>query len=567
MTMMKVIGIHKSFGDKEILKDIKFTINANERIGIVGYNGSGKTTLANILFGKIGFDKGVIETPNGSLKIGYLLQSVDYTVNDFQQVYTDLENHELLIHTSQLGLGNISKWNPSRAEHLSGGEKLKLSLAKVWATKPDMLILDEPTNHLDFKGLNWLVSQLKSFDGPVLIISHDRSFLDQTVNRIFEIEDRELVQYSGNYTEYREEKKKRREVQEHQYTNQQRYKAKIEQQMENLSRWSDKAHRESTKQDGFKEYFRVKAKKMDIQVKSKLKRLEQELEKNKIDKPKEDTKILFQFDSSGKRGKRVIEASGIGKNYGNNTLFTDSNFYIKYGERVGIIGENGAGKTTFIRLLLGEEELTKGELWKSESLKIAYLSQDVHDLPGDMSAIDSLQLSHQSEIFRARTIFANLGLKQDKIIQKVNSLSLGERIRVKLTDILMKNYDLLILDEPTNHLDLPSREQLEETLSEFTGTILTVSHDRYFLERLSDKLLIFENKQIKRFEKGLKQYLGTEKSKKSRDSHKEEELMVINNQITAILGELSFLTPGEEKYLELDHQFKQLMEMKKQLLG
>ncbi|MDZ5470490.1 ABC-F type ribosomal protection protein [Bacillus sp. 31A1R] len=576
MTFIRVKGINKSFAEKQILNDISFDIKANDRIGLVGYNGCGKTTLANILFGKIKQDTGTIEMVHGSIRMGYLLQSIDYTVNDFQQVFSSVEDPDLLTHSSQLGLGKIYEWEDERLNHLSGGEKLKLSLAKVWSSKPDMLILDEPTNHLDFKGLQWLVEQIKAFIGPILIISHDRSFLDQSVNQIFEIEEGKLQAFSGNYSAYREEKKRQRAILEHQYTVQQRYKERIEGQMVQLRQWSDKAHRESTNQGspsekrqmGFKEYHRKKAKKMDVQIRSKMKRLEMELDKNKIDKPKEEVKVRFQFDASGKRGKRLIEAIHLSKSFNERTIFSDCNFYIKHGERMGIIGDNGAGKTTWIKMLLGQESVTEGDLWKSESLKIAYLSQDVHDLIDDLTVIEALNLTLREDIFRARTILANLGLSEKKIAQKIKQLSLGERIRVKLTDILMKEYDVLILDEPTNHLDLPSREQLEDTLSEFTGTILVVSHDAYFLERLCDRLLVFKDEKIIRVETGLKEYNQNkyqikDKTKESAD----EKLMIINNRITAILGELSLLTPGDEKYHQLDLEFKELIDQKKLLLN
>lgn len=575
MTLLKVRGISKSFIDKQILKDINFEINKKDRIGLVGSNGCGKTTLANILFGNLEQDDGTIEMPNGTVKIGYLLQSIDYTINHFHSLLSRIEDPDLLTHSRQLGLQKVYEWEDDRIKHLSGGEKLKLALAQIWASKPDMLILDEPTNHLDFIGIKWLIGQLRAYEGPVIIISHDRLFLDETVKSIYEIEDCKLNKYEGNYTEYKEEKIRLREVQAHQYTIQQNYKRKIQDQMVNLRKWSDKAHRESTKQGtpserkqiGFKEYHRVKAKKMDIQIKSKMKRLEMELEKNKIEKPKEEAKVLFQFDSSGKRGKRVVEANRMSKSFENLNVFTDSNFYIKHGERVGIIGENGAGKTTLIKMLTGEESVTDGELWISQSLKTAYLSQDVHDLPSNQLVIEALQLTTRESIYQARTILANLGLKEEKINQKINSLSLGERIRVKLTDILLKDYDILVLDEPTNHLDLPSREKLEETLCEFTGTIIIVSHDYYFLEKISNKLLVFEDKKIKRVETGLQEYRKSTQKRESNKQIREEQLMIINNRITAILGELSLLVPSDERYKKLDKEYKNLIVQKRTLLG
>jgi macrolide transport system ATP-binding/permease protein len=566
--VLKVKGMEMSFVDRVVLKDIDFDIKQGERIGLVGYNGTGKTTLANILFGKLTPDQGVIEKAK-DCRMGYLTQSIDYEFSNLHDTFS--VKNELLQHTSQLGLNKVHEWEEHRLNSLSGGEKLKLALSMVWATNPDILILDEPTNHLDIKGIEWLVAEIEKFSGPVLIISHDRHFLDKTVKRVFEIENCKLHFYNGNYSGYRKEKQRRLETQQHQYMVQQRYKEKIEQQMEQLRNWSEKAHRDSTKQGsaserrqiGFKEYHRVKAKKIDIQVKSKLKRLESELEKNKIEKPIEEAKVQFQFNQHGKRGKRIIEAKGLAKTFQGRNLFRHSQFYINQGERIGLFGENGCGKTTLIKMILDQELISEGELWKSPTLKIAYLSQDVSDLPQEKNAIDALGLTHQADIHHARTLFANLGLKEQIIMKPIHTLSLGERTRVKLVDMLLKDYDVLILDEPTNHLDLPSREQLEKTLNEFTGTIITVSHDYYFLNKLCDRLLVFENETIKRLEMKPEQYLYGGKEK----SNKEDELIVIENRIAAILGELSLIDLKDPKYHKLDQEFKALSKEKRSLLG
>ncbi len=561
MTVMKIRDIKKSFGDKVVLEKVNADIKKGDRIGLVGNNGAGKTTLANIIYGKIQPDSGSVNISGQGMKIGFLLQSTEYTVTDFKDVMSTNHESELLMHSSQLGLKKVQEWDEERVQHLSGGEKLKLSLANIWAAKPDVLILDEPTNHLDYHGMEWLVEEIKQFAGAVIIISHDRYFLDQTVNQVLELEFGKSTVYKGNYSEYREEKERRYQEQLHHFTVQQKYKAKVEQQIDNLQNWSDKAHKQSTKQDGYKEYYRVKAKKMDVQVKSKRKRLEKELEKNKVEKPLEESKVHFQFGANGKRGHSILEARGITKNFGNRVLFDASHFYIKHGERIGIFGENGCGKTTLIKIILDQIVLSKGELWKSDSLKIGYLSQDVEELNADMSALESLGIYDRDEISRVRTIFANLGLKEDKITKPISTLSLGERTRVKLLGMLLRNLDLLILDEPTNHLDLASRESLEKTLEEFAGTILVISHDVYFMNKLCDKLLVFEDKKIKRLEKSLTEYL----KKPEPVSESKEDLLVLQNKITALLGEISLLTREDPKYSEIDQKLAALMKRKREI--
>ena len=215
-------------------------------------------------------------------------------------------------------------------------------------------------------------------------------------------------------------------------------------------------------------------------------------------------------------------------------------------------------------MLLGETSISNGELWRSDSLKIAYLSQDVDNLPEDKTALEALGFSDRENILRARTLFANLGLKEQFITKPIGTLSLGERTRVKLVDMLMREYDVLILDEPTNHLDLPSREQLEKTLSEFNGTIITVSHDYYFLNKLCDKLLVFDNQRIKRMEMKPEEYFQKEHTAEPAD--KKETLMIIENRIATILGELSLIDQKNPKYKELDSEFNELLKQKRELL-
>jgi macrolide transport system ATP-binding/permease protein len=573
MTIMSVKHIKKSFGEKEILNDISFEMKANERIGLVGYNGTGKTTLVNIIAGKIQADSGAVDFVQ-PVKIGYLSQTIDYELLDYQKGQFDVNNKDYYAVASHLGLEKVGQWTNEKFMHLSGGERLKLALSQIWNQNPYLLILDEPTNHLDLQGITWLVQEINNFKGPVIMISHDRYFLDQVTNSIFELEDGKLQQYSGNYSSYQKEKERRREIQLHQYTEQQKYKQKIENQMEQLKHWSEKGHRDSTKQGspserrqiGFKEYHRMKAKKMDQQIKSKMKRLEKELENNKLTKPKDEPELGFQFQLEGKRGKRVLECKKLVKSFGKRQLIKNSHFYIKHGEKVGIIGPNGCGKTTFIKMMLGQEEPTEGEIWTGKTLKIAYLSQEILDLNPAQTVIESFGPLSREKIQLARTYIANIGLSREIAEKRISTLSLGQRIRIKLVDMLIKDYDILILDEPTNHLDLPSREQLENTLREFTGTIITVSHDYYFIDRICDVLLVFENQQMIRVEKTLHEYLN-QKDIADKTDENELNLMVIENRISQILGEISLLNPADPAYQSLDKQFKELLKAKKEILS
>ncbi|WP_347551973.1 ribosomal protection-like ABC-F family protein [Pseudalkalibacillus hwajinpoensis] len=556
MNVISIRNVIHGFEERVLFNGITVDIHHAEKIGIVGANGAGKTTLAKMLVGEVKPNRGQIEVEG---EVGYLRQSIEQGMNQ-----SFLGDQSLLM-KGQKELGVAYVRNEIDSERLSGGERLKLSLAQVFASHPEILILDEPTNHLDLKGVQWLIRELEHFKGTVLIISHDRYFLDQTINRILEIENGKVNKYAGNYTDYRYEKKQRYEAQLHQYHIQQKEKQRIEDQLTGLANWSEKAHQQSTNQEGYKEFYRKKAKKMDSQVKSKRKRLEKELEKKRIDQPEAEKKVHFQFQADGSHGKRAIEANDAGKRYGERWLFKESSFYIKYGDRIGIIGENGCGKTTLLRVLLGEEMMTEGRLWKSSSLKVGYLSQDVGDLPIEQSALEALELQTRDEVYQARSILSSMGVERSRMNVPILSLSLGERTKVKMTRILLKQYDVLVLDEPTNHLDLPSREQLEETLKGFIGTLLVVSHDYYFVDKICDHLLVFENGRLKRIEMGLSEYQAREKSPSGSSQNTREQKMLLENEISALISEISLLPPGNLLIRQLDEQLKELYKKKNRI--
>ncbi len=582
MTLISIRKLKKSFGDLEVLRDVSFDVGEGDRIGLVGGNGAGKTTLANIVFGSMEPDEGTVMRYRPDMKTGYLMQSTSYTVNLFNgmliQGEADGPMDEFLETASHLGLKKVQEWDLQKFGGLSGGEKTKLALAHIWVSRPDLLILDEPTNHLDFHGVEWLVNELDKFHGTVIIISHDRYFLDRTVKQIVELEDGSVSLYPGNYTFYREEKKRRYESQLHQYNTQKKYEQKIEAEIERLTNWSSKAHREAGKvgkmaemRTGVKEFYRAKAKKMDKQIKSRIKRLER-IEMEGVEKPKEEAKIYFDFGSPEKRGRRIVEVNRLAKAFGDKVLFRSSSFYIGRGEKVGLVGPNGCGKTTFVRMLLGEVFPDQGEIWVSPSAKIAYLSQDVTDLNPERTALELLQ-GDREQISRARTLLANMGFDESMLKKPIGLLSLGERTRIKIANLILRETDVLILDEPTNHLDLPSREQLEQTLSDYEGTLLLISHDRYMLERICEKLLVFDGSQIRKIESGFKEYMeassssSRKKSSKDNREHLKEQIMVIENRISFLLGELSRHTPGDPQYEALDAEFKQLVQKKKELAG
>ncbi|MDQ0230120.1 ribosomal protection-like ABC-F family protein [Metabacillus malikii] len=570
-TVIQVKDIRKSYRERDILKDVSFDIRHGEKIGLVGLNGAGKTTLINILLNLKEPDNGSVTMWPPDVKIGYLPQSTD------NMLYVEYENihfeEKLLESSKKLGLQK-EIFTIEKQTVLSGGEKLKMSLAKIWSESPEVLILDEPTNHLDMQGVNWLVEEVNEFGGAAIIISHDRYFLDQTATKIFELEAGQLNVFDGNYSFYHDEKQRILEHQKWEYEKQKRKVEMIENQITTLKNWSAKAHREAGKggssaenrQLGLREFERKKAKKKDNQIKSKIKRLNLELAERDMKKPKEEKPVSFQFESAHKRGKRILEAKDIKKQFGNRVLFQDSNFFIKYGERVGLLGANGSGKTTFLNVLLEKEALTKGSLWVSDSIKIAYLSQDVNDLANEQTPLQYLMLENRQQETLARTMIANMGFERDILDKQMTQLSLGERTRIKLIGMILKEYDVLILDEPTNHLDLPSREELERTLCHYTGTLLIVSHDRYLIEKLCTKLLMIDNNKINQIDMGLREYEERREFNNNEVANQtKEEITLIETKIAELLGKISLLKSGTDEYKQVDEELIVYMNLKRNL--
>lgn len=570
--LLRCIDIEKSFGDLSILKGVSLEIRRGEKIGLVGSNGAGKSTLANIIFGERMADAGTILRYDQDIRVGYLRQAAAYSLNTLNPVLAE-RSESFLETASQMGLNQVARWDEERFQALSGGEKTKLALAQVWTSRPDLLILDEPTNHMDIHGVEWLAEEIKKYQGAALIISHDRWFLDQAVTRIYELEWGKAKEYPGNYSFYRQEKQRQFASQLHRYQTEQKEQRQIEAEITRLKQWSAKGHREAGKvgkaadmRAGVKEYGRKQVKKRDQQIKSRIKMLERKRTEG-TERPREESRPQFEFEAAGKRGRRIIEATGLSKSYGQKTLFANSDFFIQRGEKLGLIGPNGCGKTTLIRIILNQETQDSGKLWLSPSLKPGCLSQDITDIDTEKNALDIMGVSQKDEVTKVRTMLANMGFDAAMVAKPAAKLSLGERTRLKLAAMIIQQNDLLILDEPTNHLDLHSREMLEETLLDYDGTIIIASHDRYLLERVCDKLLVFADGTITKLTYGFKEYKQkTEETVAGTKAKTDKEnLLVIETRMAWIINELSKYTPEDEQYGELDQEFQKLVQKKREL--
>lgn len=532
--LLKLANISYEVMDLTIFENVNASVQQGDIIGVIGKNGAGKSTLLQLINNDLVPAQGQIQWLQQDLKVFMVEQETE------SHSFEDKTPFEVKL---------LDKMHvPSHDfAQLSGGEKLKARLAKGLSKDADLLLLDEPTNHLDAESLEFLNGQIKNYKGTIIFVSHDRYFLDAVATKIWSIEGKKIIEHSGNYSSYMEVRKQKRLTQQREYEKQQKMVERIEGQMNEITSWSKKAHAQSTKKEGVKEYYRVKAKRMDAQVKSKQKRLEKELEKAKAEPVESDYTVRFSIKANNKSGKRFLEVKNLTKSFNGRTLFKSVNFTIQHGEKVSVIGPNGSGKTTLLKIILGHETFS-GDVWISPSSKIGYLTQEVFDLPLDQTPA---QLFHK-ETFEARgrvqTLMKHLGFMTSHWTEPIRNMSMGERVKCKLMEYILKEKDVLILDEPTNHLDLASREQLEDTLAQYTGTLIVVSHDRYFLEKTtSSKLVISDN---------LIQKQLFESSSKRDDL--EELRLTLETERQEVLGKLSFMTSKDKAYTELDKKFNEL---------
>lgn len=533
-----------SIGDAVILEKVSAELPEGACVAIVGPNGAGKSTLLSLLAGELKPASGSVDWIGKKPVIIYFKQEqADEGCIDWEQSETSLYR---------------SKWNvPEQADYsfASGGERMKMRLSAALSTKSDIVLLDEPTNHLDGKSLDELVRIINEGNATYLIVSHDRHFIDKTADFVFEVEHGKLKVYTGNYSAYREKKEMDRTIQEQHYIQQQRKIAKVEEQMAQLQNWSDKAHRESTKKGGAKEYWRMKAKKKDVQIRSKRMRLEAELEKERIEKPKEEIAVEFDLKGRRKKGHRVMELKDVRKAFSGNELFKDVSFTVQAGERIALVGVNGSGKSTLFRMMLGQADFD-GDLWLTKGMSIGYMSQAVLDLPEDVTLAEYFHADTFQEQGLIRTQLTNLGFGEKHWRLPLGQLSQGEKVKVKLMQFIQEETDVLLLDEPTNHLDLPSREQLEKALATFPGTLLFASHDRYFVERMADSLLVFENGGIGKLPMTLREWEEQRNAPPKQPSV--EERLRVETELQAVLGKLSMLKAGDGEYSKLDREFQEL---------
>lgn len=507
MSVLQIHHLAKNFADFSLLRDVSLNLEEGERVGLVGINGCGKTTLMRIIAGLEPFDSGQIRIPEKQ-KVGLLRQRPDPD-HDIQVILESGYDPELAAGLNKIGLEADPFANPAA---LSGGERTRLALARILSSHLDLLLLDEPTNNMDFPGVQATISMLADYPASMIIVSHDRYFLDRMVTRILELDNGLIHEYPGNYSDYRQLKQQLFTQKMNRYAEDRKEQKRIEQSIRQTRQWAEKAHRKSTDNDksgqkmGLKEYKRVKARKMDQKVKNDLKRLEKKKQQQES-KPKAEANVLFQFNQAKRQGRRILEAKDLGKGYNGRQLFAGSYFYIQRGEKVAVFGPNGCGKSTLVKLMRQEELPDRGELWLTGSATPYYLNQQLDDLPAGIKLKDYLQERVGILDGQKRAVLDQMGFAQEQLALDLASFSLGERMKIKLLEPILTSKDFLILDEPTNYLDLHARETLEKALANYVGTLMIISHDIYLLQEVCDKTLFFEQGQIRRYEDSFAEFL------------------------------------------------------------
>lgn len=519
MIDIAVSALVKSFElGKNILDGLSFTVNSGERVGILGHNGCGKTTLFRILVGELDYDEGELMIapskriglisqipvyPDGwttedvlksahrhlysiSRKIDQIAERLEYEQSDellkeydrLQEDFRRLGGYDMDISRNRVanGLDIPQRMRNQLFDSLSGGEKTRVNLARLILEDTDILLLDEPTNHLDLHATEWLEDYLLHFKGTVLAISHDRYFLDRVVQRSIELNEGKAELYSGNYSFYVEQRQQRFEEKLKKYEKDQ---AKIEQ----LTRAAEQMHLWAFMGND-------KLHKRAFSIEKRIEKLQQS------DRPAQQKKLNVKFKQLEFNGDEVLVIDGLSKSYGTKQLFSDIGMTVAGGERIAVIGDNGTGKSTLIKLIMSEETPDSGFLYHGAAVKAAYLPQIVSFSDERRSALDTMLYDCRCQPQEARDRLAAFGFRGEDVFTPVGALSGGEKSRLKLCMLMGSDINLLILDEPTNHLDIASREWMEDALSDYEQTLLFVSHDRYFIDKFATRIWAFESGTI-----------------------------------------------------------------------
>ena len=586
MILISVQDLEKGFGVHEVLRGVTFSLQKGEKMGLVGVNGCGKTTLMKLIAGEMQADGGSIHMSK-DLRIGYLAQLDDIPLTDtvwgallkvfepvramerrmqeleeqlqhladdpetamrltaeYQRISDEYNERQGYAYEGEMirvlsGLGLKPEMHDRQVSTLSGGERTRLSLAKLLLQKPDIILMDEPTNHLDLEAIEWLQDYLTEYKGSLLLISHDRYFLDRVCTTMGELLGGKMIKFTGNYTEYMRKRT-----------------ADFETRMKAYQLQQKEIEREKAIIERYRSFNREKSIKAAESRQKRLDRIQL------LEKPVEEQHVRFSFQARRRSGEDALEVRELSKSFDDRPIFQDVSFKLRTGDRVALIGPNGVGKSTLFHILTGQMHPDQGAVRFGTNIDLGYYDQHQDSLNPEQSILDEVWNAfpklEQTRIRGALGLFLFTG---DEVFDKISQLSGGERGRVALTKLMLKQDNLLLLDDPTNHLDMDSREVLEDALADFPGTILAISHDRYFINRFADKVMVMSDSGVTEYLGNFDDYIENRNRPKPPVSTGDEVTRTAqikekkkNRQQSAILRELKQAVRKAEEAIEQNEQ-------------
>ncbi|MEK3785969.1 ribosomal protection-like ABC-F family protein [Paenibacillus sp. FSL K6-1230] len=572
-TILRIKGLTKDWNGRRLFENVNMEINEGGRVALHGRNGCGKTTLLRILMGVEGATLGQVERVLPLEEWGWMkqqdepatagltvLERVLLESTELWQTRAALKQLEQLLETAdgaqaEQAAIEYSEWLERYAElqgyswetqaellltrvgmpsetwqreygRLSGGQKTRVRLAALMLRKPRVLVLDEPTNHMDEEGLIWLEEWLRDYQGTLLFVSHDRTFLNRVATEICELSASGVVRYTGGYDEYRSQKERERKEQETEYRKQEQAKAALEASIRTYREWFHRAHATANQQVEVKimgSYYKAKANKHISRYHAKQKALER-LEENRVEKPRQEMRLNMELQTSEYQAKHMLSLEQINLSFGDKQVINELNVQLLRGDRLAVLGPNGAGKTTLLRLITGELQPQSGRIRRNPQLRMGYFSQELENLPEDQTLLDSLLELPSMTVTEARTILGCFLFSRDKVNQQIGNLSMGEKCRMAFLRLYFSGANLLVLDEPTNYFDIDTREVIEEALSSYDGALVVVSHDRELIRRTATRLLLLRHGgEYERFDGSMDELEQTRQVRAGQPAGREEQ--------------------------------------------
>ena len=611
MLLLKLNDVKKMYSTRTVFENVTVGIESGEKVAIVGPNGVGKTTLLKVLTGELRPESGTVTWDKGISvdRIGLLTQQavwepqetvyefvrrsrmgllsveqemreievllssdvISREINDLMDRYGTLQEQfeaqggytyerEIERVLAEVGLPE-AVWG-TELVYASGGQKTRAQLARLLLQEPQVLLLDEPTNHLDAETMDWLEDVIRKFAGTVITVSHDRYFLDQVATRVLELSQEGLASYAGNYTAYVEAKELERRQQQLAYDKQQAEMKHLEETIRMFRGWFHSAEAKAKGMGGATPFLKAAAKTHVARMRSKEQQLER-LQENKVSRPKDVQSIHVKFDTEDRLGNRVFLLEDVAVRFGERELYRDVSVAVERGQRIALVGPNGIGKSTLLKVITGELDPSEGMVKRAPQVRIGYFGQEVDRLDPEKTVLQEILDIEGMKQSEARTTLAWFLFRGEDISKKIALLSQGEKCRVAFVKLYFSGANVLVLDEPTNYLDIPARERIENALLNFPGTLLLVSHDRYMVQRLATQLLLFGPGKVAHFAGSLDEWTDTKRMRAQSPEEQErvERRMILQMELSRLADRLADRHVKEEERMEIHAEMNRVQEV------